>query len=111
MHRPPAQQALMQAEFEELARQGQDLEARELEVQRMTRTRNLNIVREARVTNATSAVGNRPSRKKEQAPRCASSKIASLRSLTLQGMRSLILVTLRLCRPLLSVLRTRLART
>ena len=75
----------MQAEFEELARQRQDLEAQELEVQHMTRTRNLNAAREARVTNATSAVGSRHYYKKEQAPRCASSQIASQRSLTPSG--------------------------
>ena len=49
---PTAQQALMQAEFEELVRQHHDLEARELKVQCMTRTRNLNAVRDARVTTA-----------------------------------------------------------
>ena len=69
MPRPPAQQALMQAEFEELARQCQDLEVRELEVQRMTRTRNLNAMRDARVTATTSVAGSRHSCNKEQAPR------------------------------------------
>ena len=48
----------------------------------MTRNRNLNAVRDARVTTATSAAGSRHSHKKEQAPRHASSQIASQRSLT-----------------------------
>ena len=74
----------MQALFEELPRQRQDLEARELEVQQMTRTLNLNAVRDAGVTTAASVAGNRHS-SKEQAPlktRCASSQSASQRSLT-----------------------------
>ena len=69
MPRSPAQQALMQAEFEELTRQRQHLEAQELEVPRMTRTSNLNTVRDATVTTATSAAGSRHSHKKEQAPK------------------------------------------
>ena len=89
----------MQSEFEELASQRQDLEARELELQRMTRTHNFNAVRDARVATATSVAGSRHSRKKEQAPRRASSQIASQRSQTpsgapLQGSRSLVLVSL-----------------
>ena len=72
----------MQAEFEELATQRQDLEARELEVQCMTQTHNLNAGRDARVTTATSVAGSRDSRKKEPASRCASSQIASQRSRT-----------------------------
>ena len=68
MSKPPVQQVSMQAEFEELARQRQDLEARELEVQGMTRTLNLNAVREARVTTAACVAGSRHSRTKEQAP-------------------------------------------
>ena len=63
----------------------QDIEARELEVQRMTRTRNLNAVRDARVTTATSVAGSRHSRKKEQSPRQASSQTASQRSQTPSG--------------------------
>ena len=39
----------MQAEFEELARQRQDLEACELEVQRMIKTCNLSAVRDTGV--------------------------------------------------------------
>ena len=53
MPRPPAQQASMQAELEELARQHHDQEARVLEVERRTRALNLNAVRDARVTVAT----------------------------------------------------------
>ena len=66
MPRPPAQQASMQAKLEELARQGHDLETRELEVERRTRALNLNAVRDARVTAvaswqeaATPVLGNR----------------------------------------------------
>ena len=44
---PPTLPAFMQAEFEELARQHQDLEACELKVQLTTRTCNLNAVRDA----------------------------------------------------------------
>ena len=51
----------------------------------MTRTHNLNAVRDARVTKATSVAGSRHSRKKEQAPRRASSQIASQRSQTPSG--------------------------
>ena len=69
----------MQAESEELAMQHQDLVARELEVQRMTRTCNFNAVRAAGVTTTVSVPGSRHSCKKEQAPRQASSQIASKR--------------------------------
>ena len=48
MPRPPAQKPLKQAEFEEFDRQGQYLEPRELKVQHMTRTHNLNAVRDAK---------------------------------------------------------------
>ena len=68
----------MQAEFEELARQCQDLEARELEVQRMTRTLSLNAVRDATVTTAAYVIGSRHSRIREQAPlkpRCAVTRL------------------------------------
>ena len=82
MSRPPSQQAFMQAEFEELARQRQDLEAHELEGQRMTQTCNLNAVRDAGVATAASVPGSRHSREKEQAPRRVSSQIASKRSQT-----------------------------
>ena len=85
MPRPPIQQAFMQAEFEELARQRQDLEARELEGQRMTQTCNLNAVRDAGVVTAASVPCSRHSRKKKQAPGRASSKIASKRSQTPSG--------------------------
>ena len=56
--RSPAQQASMQAELEELARQRHDLEARELEVERRTRAPNLNVVRDARVMTAAPVAGN-----------------------------------------------------
>ena len=46
---PLTQQPLMQAQFEEIARQQQDIEAREIEVQRISRSQNLNTVRDARV--------------------------------------------------------------
>ena len=49
MPRPLTQPLFIQAQFEELARQHQDIEARELEVQRMSRTLNLNAVRNARI--------------------------------------------------------------
>ena len=67
MPRPPAQQAPMQAELEELVRQCHHLEARELQVERRTRALNLNNVRDARVRAAalwqeaaTLVLGNRP---------------------------------------------------
>ena len=82
MPRPPAQQDLMHAEFEDFARQRQVLQARELEVQHMTRTRNLNGLLDARVTISTSAAVSSHSHKKQQAPRRASSQVASQRSLT-----------------------------
>ena len=88
MSRPPVQQVSMQTEFEELARQRQELEARELEVQQMTRTLNLNAVPDARVMTAASVTGSRHSCAKEQAPlkpRRASSQVASQRSLTPSG--------------------------
>ena len=85
MPRAPALQALMQAEFGELARQCQDLEAHKLEVQCMTQTPNLNAVRDARVATATSTAVSRHSRRKEQAPRHASSQIASQLSQTPSG--------------------------
>ena len=47
MLRPLTQLPFMQAQLEELARQHQDIEARELEVQCMSRTLNLNAVRNA----------------------------------------------------------------
>ena len=88
MPRPPVQQVSMQAEFEELARQPQDLKARELEVQRMSRTFNLYTVRDATVMTAASVVGSSHSRTREQAPlkpRHASSQVACQRSLTASG--------------------------
>ena len=47
--RHPAQQSFMQAEREEVARQRHDLEASELEVERITRALNLNALRDALV--------------------------------------------------------------
>ena len=85
MPRPPTQPAFMQAEFEELARQRQDLEACELEVQHLTRTCNLIGVTDDGVATAASVPGSRRSHKKEQAPRRASSQIASKRSQTTLG--------------------------
>ena len=74
----------MQAQFEELVRQRQDIEAQELEVQRMSRTHNLNAVRDARVRSATSVrgSGSKRTRGKEQAPEGAGSQLASQRSQT-----------------------------
>ena len=43
MPRPPTQPPFMQAQFEELARQCQDIEVQDLEVQRMCPTHNLNV--------------------------------------------------------------------
>ena len=59
MPRPPTQPPFMQAQFEELARQRQDLEAPELEVLCMSRTHDLNAVRDARVRLATSVRGSK----------------------------------------------------
>ena len=75
----------MQAHFEELARQHQDIEARELEVQHMSRTLNLNAVRNARVRSATSVRGSKHTRRQEQAPEGAGSQLASQRSQTPSG--------------------------
>ena len=75
----------MQAQFEELARHRQDIEARELKVQRMSRTHNLNAVRDARVRSATSIRGSKRTHGKEQAPERASSQLPSYRSQTPSG--------------------------
>ena len=75
--RPPAQQASMQAEREELARQHHDLEARELDVEWRNRALNLNAVRDARVAPV---AGSSHSRAREQAPwkpKRSSSQVAS----------------------------------
>ena len=89
-------------------------EARELKVQCMSRTHNLNAVRAARVRSATSVRGSKRTRGKEQAPMHASSQLhpndpRPFRGL-LQGSRSSILLSLRLWLPLLPVLRMGLAR-
>ena len=76
MPRPPTQPSFMQAQFEELAKQYQDLEAPELELQRsMSQTHNLNTLRDARVWSATSVRGSKHTRGKEQAPRHASTPV------------------------------------
>ena len=80
MPRPLTQPTFMQAQFEELARQHQDLEALELEVKRMSRTLNRNAVRNARVRSATSVRGSKRTCGQEQAIECASSQLASQRS-------------------------------
>ena len=85
MPRPPTQLPFMQAQFKELAWQRKDIEARELEVQRMSQTHNLNSVRDARIRSATSVRGNKHTRGKEQAPGHASSQLASQRSQTPLG--------------------------
>ena len=98
----PAQQTSMQAEREELARQCHDLEARELEVERMTRALILNAVRDAEAKSATPLVESSRSRTQEQAflkmPKCAISQVQ--RSLALhrppQGSSSPVLLLLRL---------------
>ena len=53
----PMYMPFMQAQFEELARQHEDIEVRELEVQPMSRTHNLNAVRNARVTGLCQLLG------------------------------------------------------
>ena len=99
----------MQAEFEELARQRQDLEARELEGQRMTQTCNLNAVRDAGVATAASVPGSRHRHLDVLVPRLHLRDPRPLKGLSLQGSR-LVLVLLRLWRPLLSVLRMALTK-
>ena len=56
--RPLSQPPFLQAQFEELARQNQDMEANELEIQRISRSLNLKAVN-ARTLLATSARGHR----------------------------------------------------
>ena len=65
MPRPPAQQASMQAEPEELDRQRHNLEAKELE---MTRALNLDAVRDTKVKAASPVAGSTHSHTWEQAP-------------------------------------------
>ena len=83
--RPQAQQSSTQAEREELAMQRENLEARELEVERRTRALNLNDVRDAETRSAAPSASSSQTRTpQEQAPikpRCASSQVASQRSL------------------------------
>ena len=97
MPRPPTQQAFM---LEELARQGQDLEAHELKVQHMARTCNLDDVRDAGVVTAASVLGSRcfVSRNRHPdmiVPRLHLRDPRPLQMLNLQGSR-LVLVLLRL---------------
>ena len=64
--RPPTQPPFMQAQFEELIRQRQDIEARDLEViSRLYQTHNLNAVRDDRIRSATSVRGSKHTRGKE----------------------------------------------
>ena len=107
--RPHTQQAFMQAEFEELVRQRQDLEARELEVQRMIKTCNLNAVRDTGVATAASVPGSSRSRRKEQAPSRASYQISSKRSQTPSGIEVSTGIAQTVV-PLLSVLRMALTK-
>ena len=58
MPRPPTQPPFLQAQFEEITRQHQKVQ--ELKVQRMSRTHNLNAVRDARVRSATFGRGSDP---------------------------------------------------
>ena len=92
MPRLLAQQASIQTEREELARQSHDLEARELEVEQRTKALNLNAVRDARATAAAPVAGSIRSRTQKQAhlkPKHASSQVASQRSLVpTQGLPS-----------------------
>ena len=87
----------MQAEREELARQRHDLEARELEVERITRALNLNAVVDAKAKYAAPVAKNTRTLTQEQAPfkpKRASSQVASQRSLApTQGRPSGIKVT------------------
>ena len=85
MPRLHTQPPFIQAQFEELARQHQDTEARELEVQCMPGTHNLNAVRDARIRSATSVRGSKLTRGKEQGPRRASSQLAPQQSQTPSG--------------------------
>ena len=85
MPRPLTQPPFLQAHFEELARPCQDIEAQELEVERMSQTHNLNAVRDARVGSATSVRGNKCTRGKEQAPGRAGIQLTSQRSQTPLG--------------------------
>ena len=106
MYRPPAQQASVQAKCEELPRQRHDLEARELKVERRTRVLNggLDAVRDPKVKAAAPVAGSSHLCTQEQAPlkpKCASSQVASQRSLAPtqgppQGSRSPVLLPLRL---------------
>ena len=66
--RPQAQQSSMQAEREKLARQRHDLEARELEVEWITRALNLNAVIDAKAKSAAPMAESSRTCTQEQAP-------------------------------------------
>ena len=112
---PQAQQSSTQAECEKLAMHRQDLEARELEVERRTRALNLNAVRGAETKSAApSARSSKTHICHKQAPvmpKRAISQVTSQRSLPLeQGLTSGIKVTstviAKTVKPFLPVLRT-----
>ena len=83
MPRPVTQPPFLQAQFEELARRNQDMEARELEIQRMSRSLNLKAVKKARA-KPTMPRGRRDKRG-EQTPVSVSTKLAPQRSQTPSG--------------------------
>ena len=92
---PEAQQSSTQAEREKLAMQRQDLEAKELKVERRTRALNLNAVRDAETKSAARSSKTHISHKQAPVmPKRASSQVTSQRSLPLeQGLPSEIKVT------------------
>ena len=104
----------MQAQFEELARQHQDIEARELEVQRMSQTLNLNAVRDARGSatsvrahswegTGTKASTTMPKSHCGRRGTRACEFPDGIPAIPLQGLKLLVRVFLRLWRPLLPV--------
>ena len=113
MPRPPTQLPFLQDQFEELPRQHQDIEVRELEVQCMSRTHNLNAVRDARgqlpLSEEASALVKRNRHLDVQVPSWHLRDPRPLQGLPLQGSRSSVRACLRLLRPLL-VLRLGQAR-
>ena len=83
MPRPVTRPPFLQAQFEELARRNQDMEARELDIQRMSRSLNLKAVKKA-TAKPTTPRGSRDKRG-EQTPVSASSQLAPQRSQTASG--------------------------
>ena len=83
MPRPLTQPPFLQAQFEELARRNQDMEACELEIQRMSRSLNLKAVKKARA-KPTMPRGSRDKRG-EQTPVNVSTQLAPQRSQTPSG--------------------------